>query len=176
MEFGDGISIVALIVSLVAAWFAWHQQQASFRLAWYEQVVTWARECVRTFSGAHELLSITASDAEEVNKRKLILMESFSSLIDEGRFIFENDKTAELGASKPYAYIGIRPDVLDYLVGAYISLKEFDAQNVIDRERTRNYIIDLKRHFVSDVVQVIEPNWFSRRAKTTPKNSKITRI
>jgi len=98
-------------------------------------------------------------------------LEQLTSLIDEGRFVFENERSDGYGKEKPHAYQGYRPDVLDYLVDAYNILKEIDVAASTERDGGCEPLISLKREFVSDIQDAIEPNWFSRQAKITRKTT-----
>jgi len=161
------ISALALLTSIVGVLIGEWRHRSSFRLAWYKEVVAWARECVRVLSAAHELSVAHIVDETYMARRRHEILEVLTSLIDEGRFLFENDRSTGHGADKPYAYQGHRPDLLNYLVGAYDAIRATDFHSDVDATHT-DHLVMFKELFVSDVQKVIEPNWFSRVATVTP--------
>ena len=165
----NAIAAFALLISLSAILIGEWRYRTSFRLAWYKEVVDWARACVKAMSAAHEICAHHISDVDHMARRQRETLEQLTSLIDEGRFVFENDRSGTYGSHKPHAYRGYRPDVLDYLVESYNLLKLVDVNVAGQRLGICEPLIDLKRQFVSDIQEAIEPNWFSRQAKITRK-------
>lgn len=159
------IAALALLTSLAALVVGELRSRSSFRLAWYSEVVHWARDCVRALSAAHEICSSHMDDEAHARARRREVLERLTSLIDEGRFLFENDRSHPKGRDNPYAYQGIRPDILDYLVEAYDLLKAVHIGEASPGACPA--LVSLKRGFVSDVQKVIQPNWFIRQATIT---------
>lgn len=168
IDASDALAALALVSSVAAIFIGEWRYRTSFRLAWYKEVVDWARACVKAMSVAHEVCSTQLEDPDFASRRRLEVLEQLTSLIDEGRFVFENDRSDGYGAHKSRAYQGYRPDVLNYLVDSYQILK---ASSVGD-QRSCEMLIDLKRDFVSDIQEAIEPNWFSQQARITREEAK----
>ena len=170
VELRDLISGLALVVSLGVVLRTELRARNDFKVAWYREVVSWARDCVRSMSAAHELCASHITDQKYISDQRHKVLGDLTSLIDEGRFLFENDRSVRIGMEKPRAYQGARPRIIDYLVLAYDRIREMDADadpNV--REFFCSHIIDAKRHFVSDIQKAIEPRWFARRAQFAAK-------
>lgn len=167
MSLGTLLTALAVLVSVAGVLVGEWRHRHAFRVTWYKEVVAWARECVRAMSAAHELCGSDLADRAYVARRRHETLESLTSLIDEGRFLFENDRSTGHGANKPYAYQGHRPDVLNFLVEAYEAFKESRPDGVAQPLSTA-HLVTLKELFVSDIQKIIEPNWFARAAIITP--------
>lgn len=163
------IAGIALFVSIGSAFYSWKQQSAAFRLAWYQEVVEWAKQCTRAFSIAHELMSQHDRSSAEYRSKSFETLCALTSLIDEGRFVFENNRRTDWGKDKPRAYQGYRPDALDWLVEAYDILRKAGSSEAAISMADQERIVSLKRKFVSDIQSTIEPNWFWKAATITPK-------
>ena len=162
------VSLLALVTSISSIVFGEWRYRTSFKLAWYKEVVSWARECVQSLSSAHEICASHNKDIEYIKVRRSEILEKITSLIDEGRFVFENDRDNDHGRDKPYAYQGYRPDLMDYLLITYNILSKIDPGDGEIRPQLCAELIDQKREFVSDIQKIIQPNWFSRQAIVTP--------
>ncbi len=169
-ELRDLIAGLALMISLGVVVRTELRARNDFKVAWYREVVSWARDCVRSMSAAHELCASHTTDRNYINDQRHKVLGDLTSLIDEGRFLFENDRSVRVGLDKPRAYQGIRPRIMDYLVLAYDRIQEIDADaDASVREFFCSHIIDAKRRFVSDVQEAIEPRWFAQRAQFAAK-------
>ncbi len=170
LELRDLIAGLALLISLGVVVRTELRARNDFRVAWYREVVSWARDCVRSLSAAHELCADHITDQSYISDQRHKVLGDLTSLIDEGRFLFENDRSVRIGMDKPRAYQGARPRIMDYLVLAYDRIREMDAgSDAAVREVYCSHIIDAKRRFVSDVQEAIEPRWFAQRAQFAAK-------
>jgi len=142
--------------------------EEEFTVAWTNQVINWANKCC-------DVISCLESKAKyEVNSDKdaiANLLGSLSSLIDRGRLLFENERSDGYGQGKPRAFQGYRPYMLDCLVDIYDNFQP--AASLKGAEPVVSYLVNqevskvvtkYKREFVSQVQEVVDPEWFHRRA------------
>ena len=170
VDLGIIIAAIALLISFATLLFTELRARGDIRAAWYREVVSWARDCVKELSAAHELCATHVTDADHIRMQRHRVLAGLTSLIDEGRFLFENDRSVPIGLDKPRAYQGARPRIMDYLVVSYDRVRDLgDNPDPAMRDFFCEHIIDAKRRFVSDVQEAIEPRWFARRAQFDKK-------
>jgi len=169
----DFLAGVAVLISLGSVAFTIKQQQSAFRLAWVQQVVSWAKECIRVMSSVGEFLTDSSLNDYDRAQIRYDALSKLTSLIDEGRFVFENNRKTSFGKEKPSAYQGYRPRVLDFLVESYNILNGIDHSIVNEADVKYKRIVELKRRFVSDIQLVISPNWFWKEAKIDESAKRI---
>jgi hypothetical protein len=111
----------------------------------------------------HDISTANGIKMSKVPDEELVMerLAKLSSVIDVGRFFFENNRKTAFGKNKRRAYQGFRPKLFDCLVVVYNSYSVFlNNSEVPDKAK----ISDAKRQFVSLVQEVVDPNWFARKA------------
>ena len=153
---------LALKATKEAGGFSERVHKTQFAMAWQENVVEWAYECIDVVSRMRieiELISNKDTANSVLNLAKL------SSLIDQGRLLFENDRKNEYGEHKQTAYRGFRPTLLDHLVDSYACYKHFQFGGAENPKGVIETLETLQRNFVSEIQDIIEPHWFVIKAK-----------
>ena len=149
--------------------------EEEFTTAWTTQVVGWAGQCSDVLSEVQALvseLSRPADDAELCQKLSFL-----SSLLDRGRLLFENDRNTDYGKDNPRAFQGYRPSFLDSLFEAYL-LSRFHAElNAEEKPSNKSAYHEAmmirRREFISDIQEIVDPEWFHRRATKFDKTEKM---
>lgn len=168
-----GAAALAVVVSVVAFVAGELRSRDSFRVAWTKDVLQWAQSCVGTVAEMeHEFQ--TAS-GRKLNRKlepsvRVERLARLSSLIDEGRFFFENYRHTEWGKRNPAAYRGFRPKLLDSLVCIYDEYERALGGEDFDIDRMHAE----KRQFVSMVQELVDPRWFARKAAAAVKKVEVT--
>ena len=169
------LALIAAIASSVSAAVALGLQSRhkaeDFHISWNKDVIDWSNSCVESLT----MMTIAVESGVALSTiESLNLRSSLSSLIDQGRLLFENEKSSGYGANKPSAYQGYRPTMLDNLVRAYdnfsYALKE-DYPNLSETrmKQISNSINLEQREFVSEIQDIIDPAWFFTKAKNFKK-------
>jgi len=177
VDWGAWATLVAATVAAVVTFIAWKSMEVqkqtikflqktdeeNFSNSWTNQVIDWAGECSDCMAGAH--FALLENDVpEEINA----ILAKLSSLLDRGRFLFENDRNDGFGASKPRAYQGYRPYLLDCLFNVYLvceqRLKLTAEMKDVQKEIFNKFVFKNRRDFVSEIQEVVNPNWFHRKA------------
>ena len=145
--------------------------EEEFTIAWTNQVVSWASECSDVLSEIQLLVSPSLKIDELFLPREKLA--KLSSLIDRGRLVFENDKSHDIGNNKPEAYKGLRPKLLDCLFHIYLVSEERLKLSVAEKRKQEKvyikFVSENRRDFISEIQNVVDPEWFHRRATSLEK-------
>ncbi len=159
------LSIFALCVAIISssvAFFTLRNERQSysdaFRLAWTNQVIDWSDQCIETLAKMHAHLK-TRHEIERTDKEENL--SKISSLIDQGRLRFENQNFGKQDENIPDAYEGDVPHFIAELITAYWKYLYANSEN---KNEFGNDILECRRNFVSGVQNIIEPEWFHRKA------------
>lgn len=158
MTAGDWISATALLLAILAAAgsaYTWYESR--FR---YSEVLSWSLESIRTLQRLVLLLKARARAGQSPERSSSINDEDLRRCMDEvsvqieiGRVFFRNSPGRGAlrgwGQDKPPAYRGIRPKLLDYLVGAYDIGVEWQAATPARRIELAEIAEEAERQFVS---------------------------
>lgn len=156
METSDWISLVALVVSVLTAGgsiYGWYHSR--FR---YSEVLAWSQESIRAMQKLLHLLeaapkSSSNSHADNTQVGITEASTAISALVEVGRIFFKNSagegNLKAWGASKPPAYRGIRPKILDYLVACCDAAREWPLANAARRADLIDAVRESERQFVS---------------------------
>ncbi|MGP1273811.1 MAG: hypothetical protein ACQRW7_00170 [Caulobacterales bacterium] len=170
----EGVAaIIAVVVSVFALCLSVFNFRAEFRIAWTKEVIGWARQVVSVLTEMEHDFSTACGQSLGVRPsgdRVRGQLARLSTLIDEGRFYFENNSDNDFGRDKPVAFRGYRPKLIDVLVRAYDSYRRALTNNEHDPSDT---IRKRKRDFVSHVQEVINPVWFSKKAEFETEKVKV---
>ena len=126
---------------------------------YHSELRAWADGAVEALTSAIFLCDLRddcISDSD-FRLRKLGVKEQLSALIDRGRFFFPNTLPDTHGQVKPAAYRGFRPQALDHLVHSYEILRRLESRPVDANHSHRGDLWHLRKLFVSDLQQVLNP-------------------
>ena len=126
---------------------------------YHSELRAWADGAVAALTSAIFLCDLRddcISDSD-FRLRKLGVKEDLSALIDRGRFFFPNNQPDVHGQVKPAAYRGFWPQVLDHLVHSYEVLRRIESRPVETNHSHRGDLWHLRKLFVSDLQQVLNP-------------------
>jgi hypothetical protein len=148
------IGTLGAVAPLITGWIAWQLgRRAEFALAeWIRDLRRWAAEAVGALTDGAYVDNLP--NPTEASTRVACRL---SALIDEGRLFLPNQQKEANGASKPFAYRGYRHSALDPLVAAVTVL---DSQP--DGVSRRDLLVELKREFVSEISQILQPEVHNR--------------
>ncbi|MEY4707919.1 MAG: hypothetical protein RJB58_1642 [Pseudomonadota bacterium] len=164
----DWVSAIFAGLSAVGAVIAFYLSRIttnnSFRLEWTREVIGWRGKAVDAMTTAHAMCQAKSEKDLVGLPAKAMVIAQLSSLIDQGRFFFENEAHPTFGAEKPLAYRGYRPILLDHLVFTHDYLKETSFPDASGNEDACKELWELRREFVSELQRIIEPGWLSKLA------------
>lgn len=171
-SFETVIALLAIAISILALAFGELRARDGFRVSWTRDVLDWGRRVVEILSVMEHDIVTAGNRRTEVSVSKesaVAKLALLSSLIDESRFFFENNRKTNWGNNKPRAYQGFRPKLLDCLVECYNEYTNIiESKSVVDANQIRN----CKREFVSMLQEIISPRWFISKAAANTNSIK----
>ena len=108
-----------------------------------------------------ECVTICELDPEKMSDffyQKNHLRTQLSSLIDQGRWFFENDTDNGYGLWKQAAYRGIAPQAISCIKEVLLLVEGLDYMKIDSNPCQRQPIVDQKRRFVSEIQEFVEPS------------------
>ena len=157
------ISGVAALIAIISAYFTISsgnkQSDRDFYVSWVSGVISWTN---RTSEILIKMKLNLEFDADLSDRRAELI--ELSACIEQGRLLFENKNKDAWGADKPYAYRGFRPTMLDELVAAYNAYSEFGESESHTKENFVQFLERRRRIYISEIQQIIEPEWFFKKA------------
>ena len=179
----DWIAIVAVLVSLCAAFWSIKSSKEALRISektneisqkansfeainmttqYVSNIIEWGDSVVLSMTEGAQICKISSDSDRET--KCLEVRTRLSYLIDTGRWYFPNSFHNDVGTSKPNAYRGYRQPILDYVVEAYKTLDQTplfigdkDSSDSVSSRLSRNELINLKREFTSCIQDVLDP-------------------
>lgn len=175
--------VLIAALSLAAAWYLGKRAERSsidqYRLSasafasdWFRDLRGWASEAIDVLSEA-AYVAPGRRDADpmdpELNRR---YRHQLSALIDRGRFFIPNYTPDEIGVHKPPAFRGIRHPALDLLVAAERVLSDAEPAYIERFGSVRVTLIAIKREFVSEVQEILDPRSQNKAISDLIKHSR----
>ena len=159
--------LVAIVSAVISAYFALKSKQRftkslaiqkfNFQQSYRSAVVGWADEVVMVMS---ECVTICELDPERVGNffdQRNRLRTRLSELIDRGRWFFENDKVSGFGHWKQGAYQGISPKTISCIKDVLYYVERLHYLKKSCNDSQRQPIVNLKRNFVSEIQDFVQP-------------------
>lgn len=174
MQLKDVIEIITTLIAVASAGASYYfaivarkeaklgqkMQLFSLRQQYYSELQEWANRAVAVIT---EAIYLDPNDSPETIKTKsLKVQQDISSLIDQGRFFFPNEKPPykydELEQFKPSAYRGYRAPALTNLVQVYRILDSYIKGSQVPMHRLEDQQLwILRKEFVSDLQDILSP-------------------
>ena len=148
---GAGSLIVAAL-GVFFGYFSWKKQEIR-----HESVLQWSNEVIVCLQ--HMIIHLKHFYKDD--KEGIFLMESVSKtsiLIEQGRLFFKNQVVDDHGESKPNAYRGYRPEILDQILIAHLIALNWRGSSVEDRKLLLVSLEDCAKNFVSLAQQEVGRN------------------
>ena len=180
------VSIAEVLIaalSLAAAWYLgmraertsadqYHLSANAFASDWLRGLRGWASEAIDVLSeGAYAApgrLDVDPMDPDV----KISCRHRLSALIDRGRFFIPNYTPNEVGLHKPTAFRGVRHPALDLLVAAERVLSNAEPEYITQFGSVRGTLIAIKREFVSEIQEILDPRSQNKAIADLIKNSR----
>ncbi|WP_095200959.1 hypothetical protein [Mesorhizobium carmichaelinearum] len=142
-------TLASAILSALAIFVAWSQfKKGEYRI---DHVTSWSNDSISNLQEIYLVISASAEITNEKQKRDRLteLCINSSILIEKGRIFFKNQVINTYGATKPEAYRGYRPKILDPLVVAHEISKDWFKSDAQRRDRLARLAYENVRQFVS---------------------------
>ena len=158
------IAAVSAAISVVFSVRARHDTKLQHRAQlvalnrqYYSELQRWADAVVDAITGALFLCDPKSTTGETggpgANVRSA--KQTLSALIDRGRFFLPNEAPDKVGQHKPSAYRGFRQPALNHIVNVYEVLEH---ANTLPNDSSFDQIWDLRKHFVSEIQRILDPD------------------
>jgi hypothetical protein len=165
--------VIVAAVSVLAGWYLGVRSErmasiqyklsaSGFAADWFRDLRSWASEAIDVLSEA-AYLAPGRSDSKPINPEDCNRCRyRLSALIDRGRFFIPNYVPDAVGPNKPSAFRGLRHPALDYLVAAEQLLAGTAPDLSGSFPSARAALVSIKRHFVSQIQEVLDPRTQNR--------------
>lgn len=159
---GAVMGVVGFITGRAAERRAFRLAAAAFLSEYLRDLRTWASEAIDVLSESSRHVPGVRPEASLSDEAREQCRHRLSALIDRGRLFLPNYSPDAHGAHKATAYRGIRHPSLDLLVGAERILS--GRTDLVRQFRSpRAAIIEVKREFVSEMQELLDPRSHNRR-------------
>ncbi len=159
------VSIIAILASIFVAFRQENLSKTAIKLQRDTDLLKWGSDCVRILQEMIEYTFRIETDSKEsLENRRTDLLSEVSILIDIGRFYLPNFPSENDDINIPKAYRGFRPVAIDALLYSYRTFKSFELEDKERANELRQYLVNAKREFVSQIVEKLDP---SRLMKAT---------
>jgi hypothetical protein len=162
--FAAAASVCFSVLSLRAQARALRLQHAGVVGQYFGELRAWADEACNVLSDAVHLCRLDPAQCEPPSffERRHGVRVKLSALVDRGRWFFPNVTQDERDqddrdADELPAFLGRRPDVLNYLVKAYRLVNGLDCQEHAPNHQVREDLRSAQRGFVNEVQRFLDP-------------------
>lgn len=170
-------------LSLAVAWYLGMRVERSsadqYRLSasafasdWFRDLRGWASEAIDVLSEAAYAAPGRRDTDPMGQDSRHGCRHRLSALIDRGRFFIPNYTPDKVGLHKPPAFRGIRHPALDYLVAAEQVLSDAEPEYIDRFGSARGALIAIKREFVSEIQEILDPRSQNRAIADLIKHSR----
>ena len=159
--------LVAIAAAIMSSYFAFKSKQSvtkslaiqrfNLRQSYRSEVVVWANEVVVALSECVTICELDPARAGNFFDQRNRLRTKLSELIDRGRWFFENDKSSGYGHWKRGAFQGISPKTISCIKDVLSHVQKLNYQKINCNPSQRQPIVALKREFVSEIQDFVQP-------------------
>lgn len=172
LELETIISICAAVVSLIgmiSTVYISHRHLKSTKVALElqhfnatndlkDKVHDWAKESIFILSEVIILSELDPARATNYFEMRNKYRTNLYSLIDQGRWYFENDRSSGYGAWKRWSNQGLAPVVLDLLKKALRdNLERLNYKEVGNNQKHRFKLVEIKKDFTNEIQKYLQP-------------------
>lgn len=151
------LGVIGFVGGVVTERRQYKLSASAFASDYLRDLRSWASEAIDVLSeaayqspGRADTVSIDSTVCTSCRQR-------LSALVDRGRFFIPNYRPDDVGTSKPAAFRGLRHPALDILVAAEQVLGGAAVQWVRKFPSQRAALVELKREFVSQIQEILDP-------------------
>lgn len=145
-------SLIVATVSSIFVYYSWKKQEIR-----HESVLNWSDEVISCLQGMVIYLKYfyeTDSESDFIDEK----IYETSILVERGRLFFKNQIVGDYGRSKPVAYRGYRPEILDKILISHNIALNWSNFSKEQRGFILPYLEDCVREFVSLAQQEVGRN------------------
>lgn len=132
----------------------------------HSDALAWSNRCIEVLQRTYLRMKASSSGLPTSSDEFQRLSEEASILLEQGRLLFRNIRSGHgkaYGTQKPYAYQGLRPGILDWVLCVHEASSRWEVSSAQERTLLMLAVETAKRNFVSLAQQEVG------RAKTSSK-------